>query len=129
MKKGDFYLIAVILLLVTSLTLVNEWRKYSNESVQGVVSAKIMLDGEAYREVELTGKSELIEIRTPRGYDLLKVYNNGIQVIESDCPDKICMSYGLINKVGEAIICLPNRMIVEIIRGEESEPTIDAVST
>ena len=129
MKKGDFYLIAVILLLVTSLTVVNEWIKYSNESVQGVVSAKIMLDGEVYREVELTGKSELIEIRTPRGYDLLKVYNNGIQVIESDCPDKICMSYGLIDKVGETIICLPNRMIVEIVVGEETESTIDAVST
>lgn len=32
----------------------------------------------------------------------------------ADCPDKICKKHKPINKKGETIVCLPNKMIVEI---------------
>nr|WP_278428711.1 MULTISPECIES: NusG domain II-containing protein [Caldanaerobacter] len=32
----------------------------------------------------------------------------------SECPDKICMKEGFIDKPGQSIICLPFRIVVEI---------------
>lgn len=35
-------------------------------------------------------------------------------VREANCPDKICVNHSEISNVGESIICLPHKLIVEI---------------
>ncbi len=35
-------------------------------------------------------------------------------VAEANCPDKICVNHSEIGNVGESIICLPHKLIVEI---------------
>lgn len=41
-----------------------------------------------------------------------------IAVTESECTTKICVHTGYIGAVGEMIVCLPNKMTVEIVGGE-----------
>lgn len=43
------------------------------------------------------------------------------------CPRRICSSIGWIKRSGEAAICVPNRLIVEI-RGQDKINTIDSVT-
>ncbi len=38
----------------------------------------------------------------------------GIRMISSPCPDKICIKQGWINKKGESIVCLPNRVVLRL---------------
>ncbi|MEN2984045.1 MAG: NusG domain II-containing protein [Dictyoglomaceae bacterium] len=38
----------------------------------------------------------------------------GIKMISSPCPDKICIKQGWINKIGETIVCLPNRVVLRL---------------
>ncbi|TLS49995.1 NusG domain II-containing protein [Paenibacillus antri] len=126
MKKGDLWILFSMLLMVTSVYILKWLHQSPEEALQKPTIARIELDGKLYRDVELSGVSEMIEIRTSKGYDLLKVDNGGIEVAESDCPEKICMSYGKIDRVGEVIICLPNRMFIKIVDG--GQPEIDALS-
>jgi len=58
-------------------------------------------------------------ISSSEGMNVLTVENGYIYVSEADCPDKICINQGKINKTGETIICLPHELVVEI-EGEDS---------
>ena len=44
----------------------------------------------------------------------------GVRISESDCPAKVCIHAGWINRPGETIACLPNKLLVEI-KGENRE--------
>ena len=45
------------------------------------------------------------------------VIKDGTAFIKSaDCPDKICVHHPPISKVGETIVCLPHKVVVEIIK-------------
>ena len=35
-------------------------------------------------------------------------------VKSADCPDQICVKHKAISKCGESIVCLPNRVIIEV---------------
>ncbi|MNO30709.1 hypothetical protein D3C76_206540 [compost metagenome] len=113
LKKGDLILIALILFLALIL-----WGGRSLLDRQNVINgnsiATINVDGEVYKTVELTKETQYLEIRTERGYDILKIHDNGIEVVESDCPQKICFTFGFIQKPSETIICIPLRMYIEI---------------
>lgn len=44
----------------------------------------------------------------------IRISQNGIEIIETDCRDKICQNTGSISKSGESIICLPARLSISI---------------
>lgn len=128
MKLGDRILIILFLTLITALLTKQYWLPSQSDSVaQGTTYANISLDGQLYRKVELTEQPQEIEIQTERGYDLLQISEFGIQVLDSDCPLKICMTYGTINKPGEIIVCLPNRMLIEIKSWDNLDSQVDAI--
>ena len=47
-------------------------------------------------------------------------------MIDATCPDHICVNQKEISKTGETIVCLPNKVIVEIKGADSSE--LDAVT-
>lgn len=53
------------------------------------------------RRIELSGCT--VEIR-----------DGSVCVVESTCPDLVCVKSGRISKSGESIICVPNRVKLEI---------------
>ena len=50
---------------------------------------------------------------------------NGVRILESFCPAKVCVHTGWIKHPGETIICLPNKILLEI-NGKNEE--YDAIS-
>ena len=46
---------------------------------------------------------------------------------EASCPDHLCINMGRIRKTGQSIICLPNKVTVEIRGKKESDDGIDAI--
>lgn len=54
------------------------------------------------------------------GTNTLIVSDGKASIARADCPDKVCEHSGKISKVGERIVCLPNRVYVEIV-SERSE--------
>ena len=49
------------------------------------------------------------------------IENGKVKMKEADCPDQICVHHRAISKNRETIVCLPNKVVVEIVSSEESE--------
>jgi len=50
----------------------------------------------------------------------VEVKDNKTHIHNSGCPLKLCMKQGYIGKVGESIICLPNKFLIVVTGGENS---------
>jgi len=117
MKKNDWILVAVILVLAgigffifTSL----------GRQTAGIV--KVTVDGEVFGTYSLKKEQEVEINDTNR----LIIEDGQVDMVEADCPDQICVDHKTISKNKETIVCLPNKVIVEIVGGEDDE--IDAVA-
>ena len=117
MKKNDWILVAVILVLAGIGFLI--FTSFGRQTA-GIV--KVTVDGELFgtyslkteREVEINDTNRLI------------IEDGQVDMIEADCPDQICVDHKTISKNKETIVCLPNKVIVEIVGGKDAE--IDAVA-
>lgn len=56
----------------------------------------------------------------------IEIKNGRVRVIEAHCPNKICEGMGWIDKAGDSIVCVPNRLVIKLIGGGEGE--IDGIS-
>ncbi len=121
-KKGDYLVAAGVLLLVGGLLL-------ANRLFLGLTPA----GGEAFVEVDnqfvmdvslLEGAPRYVTVTLPRGEAVLEVEEGKVRVLPMPreiCPLNICSSVGWIDRPGQAIVCLPNRMIITV-SGEEEDP-------
>lgn len=118
MKRGDMLLITV-LLVAALMFLAPRWiAGYSSEENHNrELNAVITVDGKPYQTVKLTKEEQIIEIRTDHGLNRLRVRDYGIEMIEADCPDKVCLDFGFVTKKNQSIVCLPNKVLVELEGG------------
>ena len=58
------------------------------------------------------------------GTTKVEIVGNGVRVLDSPCPHKVCVKSGTISRSGETLVCLPNGVVIRI----EGEPSVDAVS-
>lgn len=117
MKKNDWILVAVILVLAGIGFLI-----YLNFGKQSAGLVKVTVDGELYGTYSLDKEQEIEINDTNR----LIIEDGQVDMIEADCPDQICVDHKTISKNKETIVCLPNKVVVEIVGGENAE--IDAVA-
>ena len=66
------------------------------------------------------------EIRINGGTNILTIKNGKAKMTDADCPDQLCVHQKAASKNHESIICLPNKVVVEVDGSEESE--FDAVA-
>lgn len=76
-------------------------------------SATIKIEGKVIENISLSNETT-IKISNSNGYNLIKVSEGTISIIEADCPDKICIKSGKIKNSGEVIACVPHNLIIEI---------------
>ena len=60
------------------------------------------------------------------GTNILTIKNGKAKMTDADCPDQLCVHQKAASKNHESIICLPNKVVVEVDGSEESE--FDAVA-
>lgn len=125
MTKGDkILIISIILISLISLGFIrNSATGYKEKHVS------IQVNGEEIKRVifdkSVIGKT--IPIQTEFGYNLIEIGDERVRVIEADCPDKLDVKQGYISQPNELIVCLPNRLVIEII-GTEKTDDVDYIS-
>lgn len=77
-------------------------------------TAVITIDSEVINTINLETEKDMILKLKGHENIIIEVKDGKIRVLSSDCPDKICVKRGFISKAGESIICLPNKLIIEI---------------
>ena len=125
MTKGDKILIIFVVIL--SLASMGYIRKQGLSNQDKYIS--IQVNGEEIKKIifddSIIGKT--LPLDTKYGYNLIEIGDNEIRVIEADCPDKYDVKQGSISRIGETIICLPNRLVIEI-KGIETVDGIDMMN-
>ncbi len=80
---------------------------------------RITVDGEVYGEYDLSENRE-IEIESGGEVTNTLVIEDGeADMIKADCPDQICVNMSPISAKNETIICLPNKIVVEVVESED----------
>ena len=91
--------------------------KISVLNLKGEKVSDITLNKEVYGYYDLN-KNQTIHINKE---NTLKIENHKIRMISATCPDHLCIKQGTINKKGQSIICLPHKLIVEVVSGDEKQ--------
>lgn len=108
---ADIILVSVLLIISLSvfliITLTKEKGATAVVTVDGVVVAEYNLATDG--EYSLNGGTNTLVIKGGEAY-----------VTNASCPDGLCVNQGKISMIGERIVCLPNRVMIEIVgEGEE----------
>ena len=115
-KPGDFIIVALLIVLsFLPLAIFTYQNKASadKDTLHVVISA----DGEVVHEMELKNDHtrEVYEYVDDHGHENTIVREGQIvYMADANCIDLLCVQQGEITEVGETIVCLPNRVLVEI---------------
>ena len=118
LKKRDIILIAVIIIVAAMAFLLHYLLRDTGQS-----NIVIKVNGVREAVYDLS-KDKKIEING--GTNTLVIKNGKADMIEADCKDQVCVKQKAISLNHESIICLPNKVVVEVQSAKES--SIDAVT-
>ena len=121
-KKSDILLLAGILVLAGIL-----YFGYLALSADSGLSAEVYYNNELQKTVVLA-EGEDYDFSVPGHEDVVfHVYADGtIAFVESDCPDKVCIHSGRLGHSGQSAACLPNGLVLRIVRqgGGTDDPDV-----
>lgn len=123
MKKNDILLIGILLLIVAI------WWGGSWWAGRGVVASQVLIwqDTVLVGTYQLNGNQNVIlPIDSNYGHNKMIIENGSVRMLEADCPDQVCVHTAPISKPGQTIVCLPNRVVIEITGS--GEVLIDDIS-
>ena len=87
---------------------------------------QILVDGEVTQEYDLNSNQRVVIETDNGGQNILIIDNGRCYLDDANCPDKLCVNQGMISKSGQSIICLPHKLVITIVGGEEQE--VDSVA-
>ncbi len=122
-RKTDI-MIPVVSLLLSGAVVLYSYASLNSENKGNTVI--VTVDGTEYARFPLDEERDII-ISGEKGLNNHLVIKNGeADITDADCPDKLCVHQKKISRNGETIVCLPNRVVIEI-RGED-EGSVDTVA-
>lgn len=75
---------------------------------------------------ELKFQNSIINLEETTGHKItIEIKDSKARILESDCPNKICIKTGWIDSCGQSAVCVPNKTAVSI---ECKESLFDAES-
>ncbi len=118
-------LLILTIILASILSLFFIWGR-ENQDVDLYIS--IQVDGKEVHRMPLDESTEgkTYAIKTDYGENIIKVENQKVFVEHADCPDKFCMQQGKISKLGQSLVCLPHRVMIELV-SDDDIPEVDTI--
>ncbi len=113
-RKADIILFFALLLLGAVLFMLS-----LRGSVTGAACI-VKVNGEEYGRYSLS-RDRTVVIEQNGRRNVLVIRNGEADMKSSTCRNQICVRHAPISKGNESIVCLPNRVTVEITGGKESE--------
>ncbi|SHJ95888.1 hypothetical protein SAMN02745227_01150 [Anaerobranca californiensis DSM 14826] len=122
MKKLDFIIIVVVAALALTIGTIYYFNSDSKENAMIIIEVNGV---EVGREpLYSPGRDKIVIYNGPVGETKVQFFEVGARVLTSDCPDKICILFGMMNRSGQSNACLPNRVVFRII-GDNKDTDIN----
>lgn len=120
MKKRDVFLLILLLAAGGLLWFFLRPQTTDKESI-----VRITVDGTVYGEYPLDKNAEISIGDT----NVCVIENGSVYMKSADCPDQICVKTKAIRTSASSIVCLPNKVVVEIVApdGTKASDDVDVV--
>jgi hypothetical protein len=115
LKRNDIILIIAILVVAFGTIVFFNLTKSEGDKVV------ITIDGKPYKTLDLNTDTTLNIEGEDGEYNLLVIENGVASMKDASCPDLICVHQSDIHFDNETIVCLPNKVVVEIESSESNE--------
>ncbi len=76
---------------------------------------RVKVAGEVVETIPLNSDGTYEIAGADGGSNLLVIEDGKAYISEASCPDGLCKGMGAINMEGQSIVCLPNKVVVEIV--------------
>ena len=113
-KKADIILLIVILAVGIPMSVLSLTAGTGGDKV------KISTDGQVYGSYPLKEACE-IDVTEDGHTNHITIKDGQVSMSYSTCRNQVCVNTGAISQTKDAIVCLPNRGVVEIISSEEGK--------
>ena len=117
-RRNSFILGAACILAASAAGIAAKMGREQGSQVivfqDGVEQGRYLLSEE--QEVEIAFNQEGQE-----GKNILRIRDGSADMIYADCPDQLCVNQKEIDKVGETIVCLPHKIVVEVEGEKQSD--------
>lgn len=110
--RNDLALIAFIVCIAVLIILIADNKAKS--------SYAIINYSDGSKEAVFLSEDRTIEVDTELGRNVISIHDNSICICEADCKDELCVKQGEICRAGESVVCLPHKISILIVDGEES---------
>ena len=115
MKKRDILLAGgIVLVALVMLLAMHVTGETKGDQVQ------ITVNGEIYGTYPLE-KDQMIEVTEGEFHNVIRIEDGQAYMEEADCPDGYCKEQGRISGQKQTIVCLPHKLVVEVIRQKDTD--------
>ena len=121
-KRNDIILATAILIIAVAGLL------FFNATKENGSFVVVKIDGVEKYSYSITDNitKEIITGENGEYTNTLVIKDGKVSVSTANCPDKICVGHREISFVGETIVCLPHKVVIEIQK-EENNQSLDVV--
>ncbi|MDD2400734.1 MAG: NusG domain II-containing protein [Clostridia bacterium] len=123
MTKADKRLLIIIFIVsLFTYALIQLYFNHAPSKGQVIVKSK----GEIVKYIHLQNDENVqrLEIEGKVGLSIIEIKDGMVRMVESTCPEKICIKQGWIKNPGQSIVCVPNEVVVYI----DNEELPDAIT-
>lgn len=107
LRMGDWGVLLLGALSIMLLTAHN-WMAAPGEQVLIKQGGRVVLDTQLSHD-------QLVTVNGPLGQTRIQIAQHRVRVVSDPGPRQICVQQGWVSRAGQAAICLPNQVSVEII--------------
>lgn len=112
-RKADIILFCA-LLLISGILLARPFLKAGRGGdTSRSLEVTVRQDGKVTGTYPLSG-NRIINLDNSGRHNVVEIRDGTVMMKESSCKNQICVDEGRISRAGQSIICLPNRIVVEI---------------
>lgn len=123
--RNDMILILIIAVIALGLLFARKATMHKGDQLI------VTVDQETYGTYPLN-KNKKIVITQGDMKNILIIKGGKAEMVEANCPDKICVHHKAISQDGETIVCLPHKVVARVKTGQDgqssTERKIDSIS-
>ena len=93
------------------------------------VMVQVLRDGQVEDTFPLSGSLTRRYEADSGGYNVVVVKDGKVSVTEASCPDQICVRHGPTDQTADPIVCLPNKLVVQVLAPAGEAGQLDGVSS
>lgn len=127
-KVGDIVIILSTIIITIIFTILSTGQSIGSNQFSVVVKQGNSIISDITVDSEFKG---VYDFEYNDGIGYLEIDHGRVRLLEmtkDKCPNQICSKLGWAKRLGDVLVCLPNRIVVEVTSDDTTKDETDAIS-